>query len=325
MKTRVGFAFLLVFSLGAGSAYAQDSKADRLFNEAKELVAAKKYAQACPKYEESNKLEPAIGTQFNLADCYENIGRTTAAWKAFLEVARTAQASGKKERERAARDRAGALEPRLPRITVRLEKEQAGVVIKLDDAVVGREQLGKPEPVEPGEHTVVATGPSGPPFTKTVTARDGATDEVVVPAFAGTAAPVTAPTEQATAPAVEATPSEKKLKTLRIVAVAGGAVGVLGLAAGGFFGLQALSKQDEANCPDNLCDRSNSNPETLRDAQSAGTLSTVFFVGGGVVVAGSAVLWFMAPKLAQGSERASARLVPTAGPGAASLTLSGQF
>ena len=67
--------------LVARTAYAEDSVAvaEHLFQEARVLVERGDYAAACPKLEASQKLEPAVGTQFNLADCYEHVGRTASA------------------------------------------------------------------------------------------------------------------------------------------------------------------------------------------------------------------------------------------------------
>ena len=65
-----------VTTAGARADDANASSADRLFNEANGLVQTGHYAEACPKFEQSQKLDPAIGTQFNLADCFEHVGRT---------------------------------------------------------------------------------------------------------------------------------------------------------------------------------------------------------------------------------------------------------
>ena len=81
-------------------------------------MSAGKYDDACPKLEESQRLAPAIGTKFNLADCYEHTGRLASAWAAFLSVAASAKNANQGAREKAARDRAAALEPKLSRLAV---------------------------------------------------------------------------------------------------------------------------------------------------------------------------------------------------------------
>ena len=51
-----------------------------LFAEGGKLVADGDHTAACPKFEESFHLDPGIGTGFNLADCWEHIGRTASAF-----------------------------------------------------------------------------------------------------------------------------------------------------------------------------------------------------------------------------------------------------
>ncbi|MDB4996135.1 MAG: putative rane protein, partial [Myxococcaceae bacterium] len=106
-------------TLLASNAYAGDpAAAQQLFSDAKKLIAENKWADACPKLEESQRLDPGMGTQFNLANCYEHVGKTASAWAAFIEVAGQAKAAGQAPREKAARDRANVLEPKLSKLTV---------------------------------------------------------------------------------------------------------------------------------------------------------------------------------------------------------------
>jgi serine/threonine-protein kinase len=72
-------------------------------------------------------------------------------------------------------------------------------------------------------------------------------------------------------------------------------VGVVGLGLGTIFGLQAMSKKNDAQseCP-NKCATADGVAK-WNDAASAGTVSTVGFIIGAVGLAGGAVLWFTAP------------------------------
>ncbi len=110
--------FLAALLSGGRDARADTAAAQALFDAAKQLMAQGKYADACPRLEESQRLDPGIGTQFNLAACYEQLGRTASAWSMFLEVAGASKAAGQLEREKVARQRAAALEPRLIRLTI---------------------------------------------------------------------------------------------------------------------------------------------------------------------------------------------------------------
>src|SRR5438067_2494545 len=79
--------------------------AESLFFAARTLMNENKFAEACPKLEESLRLDPGLGTQFNLADCNEHIGKITTAWAGFLEVAALAKAANQPDRDKLARKR----------------------------------------------------------------------------------------------------------------------------------------------------------------------------------------------------------------------------
>ena len=81
----------LASSLSSRAAFAEDAgnpaAARALFSEGRKLSAAGKYSEACPKFEESLRLDRGIGTKFNLADCWAHSNRTASAWGLFLDVA----------------------------------------------------------------------------------------------------------------------------------------------------------------------------------------------------------------------------------------------
>ena len=114
--TSVSFSCLVALPLAAQQR--DPAAAQALFDQGRALMKAKNYSEACPKLAESQRLDPGIGTQFHLADCYENQGKLASAWAAFHEVASMAAASNQPDREKAAKARAARLEPRLPRLTM---------------------------------------------------------------------------------------------------------------------------------------------------------------------------------------------------------------
>ena len=59
---------------------------------------AGRFAEACPKFEESMRLDPAIGTLLNLARCYESMGDVPAACQRYAQAEALANAEGQTAR-----------------------------------------------------------------------------------------------------------------------------------------------------------------------------------------------------------------------------------
>src|SRR5580658_3235689 len=134
----VAAASLLLATTLVGSARAQSSSgsekvtAEALFEDGRRLVAAGKYAEACPKFQASQKLDPSAGTLLNLASCWEKAGRSATAWGAYKEAASLADAAGRKDYVATAQRHADALAPKLARLTLTVEQPVDGLQIKRD-------------------------------------------------------------------------------------------------------------------------------------------------------------------------------------------------
>ncbi|MEO8874495.1 MAG: hypothetical protein ABI461_02820, partial [Polyangiaceae bacterium] len=73
LRARItGASIAAAAMLATGLAHAADTAAAQaLFSDARKLMNDGKYADACPKLEESENLDPGMGTMYNLGDCYE--------------------------------------------------------------------------------------------------------------------------------------------------------------------------------------------------------------------------------------------------------------
>jgi hypothetical protein len=297
---------VLVACAGAGVAApagaqpsSQSAAAQALFDEAKALMKAGQYPAACAKFEESQRLDPGSGTLINLADCYEQSGRLASAWSTFLDAAAGARASGNAPREQVARERATALESRLPRIVIAVPASPpAGLEIRRDDLLVGAPQWGLSIPLDPGEHTISAAAPGRQRWTTRVVVREGAAPlAIAVPDLA---------LDNAVAsevPKFEHTSAG--LGTQRTVALVAGGVGVIGLVVGSVYGLKSMSKNSDA---DRTCteDRQCKDPRDFQAAEeaiTAGNVSTAAFIVGGAGLAAAGVLWFTASASEPGVSR----------------------
>jgi len=286
-------AIVLMGALTSATAQADDAapSAESLFQQARSLVDKGDYAAACPKLEASQKLEPAVGTQFNLADCYEHIGRTASAFALFTQVARIARSAGKFEREKSAKGRAAVLEPKLPRVRLDVRATAPGLEVRIDDVLVEKTSWSEPFPVDPGPHRISASAPSHRAWEGTLFGQASQLVTVEVPELVDTAVHA-APTP---ATIVVAAPSSQ-----RTIAIVTGAVGVGGVLVGAVAGVVALSNRStgERECPRDVYSfrcPTELGTAAWNTASAAGNVSTVSFIAGGVLLAVAAVFWFTAP------------------------------
>ena len=77
--------------------------AQSLFDEGRILLEADRPREACPKFAESQRLDPGGGTLLNLALCLELSGKTGSAWARYQEARAIAARDGRKDREEFAR------------------------------------------------------------------------------------------------------------------------------------------------------------------------------------------------------------------------------
>lgn len=296
---------MLAFSLLSASARAESSVeqravAEALFDEGVTLMKSGDLNSACPKLEQSQEVDPAVGTLLYLAECYEGLGRTASAWTTFREAASMANASGQAERGRVGEARALRLEPSLSRLVVQVAAENAALPefkVTRGKLLVPQAAWGTGVPVDPGSLRIEASAPGFEPWTTTLTIAPEADQQTVqiprlVPSRASPASKQPAGASEAQA---EAEP--RGAETQRTVGLVLGGLGVLGLGTGTYFGLRAIAKNGDAAA---LCGGgtrcSTPEGETRSDeALHAATLANVGFIGGGVLLASGAALFFLAP------------------------------
>lgn len=275
-------------ALPSQTAHAQSATdsamAESLFNEALTLLANQKPAEACPKLEASQRLDPGVGTLLYLADCYQALGRTASAWATFREAAYMAK-DRKDEREKIAVDNARSLESKLSHLTVEVTPVPGVVLaIKQDGKAMSDALWNSAIPVDPGPHTVEASAPGKRPWSTSVNIAEGAQQErVVVPPLEDQAIEQTVLVPPTPPPAEPAsTFGGNTQETLGWVLLG---VGGAGIVTSGVLALLARGDDSdaEAECrPDNeqLC-----NPAGVELGQSAHTKATWAGVSAGVGLA----------------------------------------
>jgi hypothetical protein len=327
--TGIALAIAAALALGGRPARAQgaDDKAaaESLFDEGKKLFLEKKFAEACPRLESSQRLDPGIGTLLYLADCYEGLGRVASAWATFREAAGAARAANQGERETVARSRAALLEPKLFKLTVAVPAgAPASLKVTRNDADVRREVWNADVPVDPGAYTLRATAPGKKPWSLQIQIPAGpGAQTVTVPPLEDEPVqappPTPPPVVVAPPPAAPPPPAGSPGKSQRIAGGVVTGVGGLSLAIGAVMGLLASSKNSDAKtaCPNIPC----SNQTGVDDSHQAGTFADastgLFVVGGAAAVAGVIVI-LTAPRRASASSPAASaawRVAPVIAPG----------
>lgn len=287
--------------------------AEALFYEARALMKDGRFREACPKLEESLRLDRGIGTEYNLADCNESIGRLATAWSGFVSVAEAAKEQGQHDREQIARARARALEDRVPRLAIDvLPGAPRDLEVSRDGISVDAGSWGAPLPVDPGVYTVRATAPGKQPWQAQVTVAEGERLRVAVPReLAPLPGPPAAPPALASArivdfPAPIVEPRGTAQRTIGWI-VAGLGIGGLGVGAG--FGLDSLQRRNRSKhfCDGDLCD---ARGLALRDrALASGDIATVATITGGAALLGGAVLVLTSPRARSGGRASGAPTV----------------
>ena len=311
----------------AAPAFAQNNgaAAEALFVEAKKLAAAGKFAEACPKFAESNRLDRGAGTMIHLADCYEKNKQTASAWATYREAASAAQALNRRDWEKLANGRANALEPKLAMLVVKVADPAPKIEVKRDDAVIEKPSWGIKLPIDTGAHTVTANAPGFQPFTVKITiAADGEQKVVDVPKLTADAPAVatTTPPPPTTTPDSQPPPKvvvDDGADTRRTVGYIVGGVGIAGIGVGAVTGFLAIGKNKDSKdlCPTEGACPSKDGVDANDSAKKLGTISTIGFIAGGVLLATGAVLVI--------TSRSKYALVPNIGPQNAGLTVAGRF
>ncbi|NUP10805.1 MAG: tetratricopeptide repeat protein [Polyangiaceae bacterium] len=332
--------------------------AEKLYDEAAALMQKGDYAAACPKFEQSHKLDPSPGALLSLAGCAEHEGKLATAWVRLKEArslnADTASVKSRQEMEKFIASAIKRIEPRIPTLEVRVRCRAAApsteaaactsglVVMRGDQDVTGT--LGTALPVDPGKHVIEARAAGFATKKAEETVGDGAhavvdmvleraveqppspPSDPIVPA-----APSPKPSERP--PVVPPREKEEGLGPLRISGIALGATGLAIIGASIGLGVVAKDKQgalEELNCTPSgddrvACpaDRYDTATELADEGSSLALASTVTsFIGGAFAATG--VVLFVVGSVRTPSTESGVTVSPSFG-AYQGLSLSGRF
>jgi serine/threonine-protein kinase len=318
-------------SVAAQITTAEKASAEFLFDEGLTLMKKGQFKDACPKLENSQRIEPAVGTLLYLAECYERIGRVSSAWVTFREAASLARASAQPQRASIAQARADRAKSEIAILTIEIPPEVrsiAGLAVRCGPVSVNVALESVDVPLDPGEVTLEATAPGYLTFSRQVHIETKGRSRIVISALEplpSRATEVASPSRHVS-PAIEmgtvstgihatAPPPTRSSpgfhRPIPVTSIALGGLGLVGLGIGTYFGLSAISKASDARtiCPNGTCTEQRG--ETLmNDARSAARLSNVTIGLGATALAAGLVLYLIRPEHASAQ---TASLGPMAG------------
>jgi hypothetical protein len=140
--------------------------ARELFRKGAEDADAGRFSEGLEKFKRVAAVKETAAVRFNIARCEEALGKTGAALADFELAAREGGQDAKAEDvAKLAVQRADALRPRVPRLTV-IPPAHApeGMAVSLDGGKLTNATLAVGLPLDPGRHVVDATAPGRAPF-----------------------------------------------------------------------------------------------------------------------------------------------------------------
>jgi len=301
--TSVVLVAWLIGTRSVGAATANDARAsastvtreraiaEALFRDGKALVEAERFEEGCAKFQESQRLDPALGTLLYLGTCYAQIGRTASAWAAFQSAVEMARRVKDPSRESLARRRERDLEAKLSRVLFAVERPVAGLTIRVDGLALGPGALSTPLPFDPGPHSIEVSAPGKRPWTTTLDLEQGPVTRVVKVAPLVDRAALT----DGSSPGEDSRPATDRASSIdwRVPGYAALGLGIAGVAVGTYFGLRAYSQSKDADksCVGSVCTQQGlDGHEAARDSATYSNLGFAVAIVG--VAAGAYLLYF---------------------------------
>jgi hypothetical protein len=276
---------VLVLTMLAPAARAQTAEAEVLFREGKRLLKAGEIAAACEKFEASERLEPENGTELNLADCWERIGRTASAWAMFVKAAGSAK---REDRAAEARRRADLLKDQLVHLTIEVpaEAEVDDLEITRNDQAVDRALWNESVPVDPDEYTITAHAPRRETWSTTIKIKSK--DKVVVVPKLERAAG-----RKRTPKAVEGDPPNRYRGAT--IAFAVSSAGAIAIATGFAFHSKSLQNRSDEICPGTACNDTGA-VDLNRRARNEALFANIGWALGGAAAVAAIITWSIGAK-----------------------------
>ena len=293
-------AVLVALTSAAQADNPSASAADDAFKQGRELIKSGNWVEACEQFDKSQRLDPQLGTLFNIGQCSEHTEHLATAVAAYRELVAKDTNDARKS---AAKERLAALEPRVPKLVVKVSRP---ATVSLESkAGVRAIAANQPVEIDFGDYSVIVRAPGAREVISKIRVGEERKTTTIEPALD----PIDAG---------DASPSS----TRKLVAIAAVGVGGAALATGVVFGALASSDWNRAKavCGGTTCasqgdvDRANA---IGASARTKATLSTALVIAGAVVAGAGVFVWLTLP--------GDVHVAPQASDTSAGVTLTGAF
>jgi hypothetical protein len=312
----IGALCLCLCALESVATAAAPAVAESLYQEGRDLATAGRTAEACAKFAESYRLDPATGTLLNLAACNESLGKYATAWAEFRTALPASRHANREDRAQFASEHLARLEKLLSYVMVRVQGPLGLVQVTLDGVRLEQAAWNVRLPVDPGPHQIVATRRAGETTSYPFVVHTGAPD-LTVDVGEGLA-----PRRSTVSPEPPALDGAGQQRRHVGFAVLGASAAII--AVGGYFGWRAYSKWDEH---EQICASAKGCPgattEPGADARTAARASDILLatgVAGGIT---AAVLLYLAHRAGPSGRMESTTKAPGVGIVQPSVTSAG--
>jgi hypothetical protein len=265
--------------------------ARKLFSEALRDEQEKHFDAALEKFRAVQQTKNTMAVRYRIASCEEGLGQLRRALTDFRAIGDDTTAADTEEQGivKSAREKAIAIDDRIPKLTVQLSARAApdATVTVDDERLAPAAMKGDPILLDPGEHEIRGTATGAPPFASRVSMREQARVALQIPLD-----PIDAPRPE---PPKPAPPTPEAPRTLGYVLL--GTAGVFAVATTVTL-LLRKSDIDTLNdaCPGGRCQASREAEltSTRSRALTEGPVALVF-AGVGVLAAAAGIYFVLAP------------------------------
>jgi len=252
--------------------------------------------EACAKFADSERLDPAIGTLMHLAACHEKMGRFASAWSEFSDVVAQAHKANQTDREKYAREHAAAIEGKLPKVVIDLPNPPQGTAVTLDGSALPLSVLGTEMPLDPGDHSLQILAPGMKPWRqpKLSVGANAVVTRWQVTLEEEAAQPSAAPSTSADAgsaahPAALEHPPASGNVARRVIGYSLGGLGAVSLVVTVAEAVTSAGRSsDESKYPSGSSER-----QTVADQASTAQTYAIVFGAAGVVAIGAGVYFVL--------------------------------